>query len=60
MTGTLFEITFWLAAPFWLLMIFAPTWRPTARLAASPWTISGVLVIYAAWRCRSSRSSGPR
>ncbi|MFF3460247.1 ABA4-like family protein [Streptomyces sp. NPDC002730] len=46
MTGALFEITFWLAAPFWLLMIFAPAWRPTARLAASPWTISGVLVIY--------------
>ncbi|MFG2558471.1 abscisic acid-deficient protein Aba4 family protein [Streptomyces sp. NPDC048496] len=32
----LFEVSFWLAAPFWLLMILAPHWRPTARLAASP------------------------
>ncbi|MBT2399043.1 ABA4-like family protein [Streptomyces sp. ISL-100] len=46
MTGTLFEITFWLAAPVWLLLIFAPAWAPTARLAASPWTVAPVLVIY--------------
>ncbi|WP_406426056.1 ABA4-like family protein [Streptomyces sp. NBC_01589] len=46
MTGTLFEVSFWLAAPFWLLMILAPHWRPTARLAASPLTVLPVLVIY--------------
>lgn len=46
MTGILFEITFWLAAPVWLLLIFAPSWGPTARLAASPWTVAPVLVVY--------------
>ncbi|MFD6277403.1 ABA4-like family protein [Streptomyces sp. NPDC060209] len=47
MTGALFEITFMAAAPFWLLMIFAPQWRPTARLAASPLTVLPVLTLWA-------------
>ncbi|WP_405391818.1 ABA4-like family protein [Streptomyces sp. NBC_01102] len=47
MTGALFEITFLLAAPFWLLMIFAPGRRVTARVAASPLTVLPVLVLYA-------------
>ncbi|MET9514054.1 ABA4-like family protein [Streptomyces sp. NPDC002994] len=46
MTGTLFDITFLLATPVWLLLIFAPAWPPTARLAASPWTVAPVLVVY--------------
>ncbi|OEJ27736.1 hypothetical protein AR457_27985 [Streptomyces agglomeratus] len=46
MTGVLFEITFWLAAPVWLLLILAPSWGPTTRLAASPWTVAPVLVVY--------------
>ncbi|MEU0833995.1 ABA4-like family protein [Streptomyces sp. NPDC056231] len=46
MTGALFEVSFWLAAPFWLLMILAPHWRPTARLAASPLTVLPVLAVY--------------
>lgn len=46
MTGALFEIAFVLAAPIWLLMIFAPRWRPTARMAASPLTVLPVLVLY--------------
>ncbi|MFF9352183.1 ABA4-like family protein [Streptomyces sp. NPDC014734] len=46
MTGTLFEITFYLTAPFWLLMILAPNWRPTARIAASPLTVLPVLALY--------------
>ncbi|MFE4796800.1 ABA4-like family protein [Streptomyces sp. NPDC056708] len=46
MTGALFEISFFLAAPFWLLMILAPNWRPTARIAASPLTVLPVLVLY--------------
>ncbi|MEV0493873.1 ABA4-like family protein [Streptomyces atratus] len=46
MTGALFEVSFWLAAPFWLLMVLAPRWRPTARLAASPLTVLPVLAVY--------------
>ncbi|MFF3847202.1 ABA4-like family protein [Streptomyces sp. NPDC002328] len=48
MTGFLFDLAFWLAAPVWLLMIFAPAWGPTARLAASPWTVTPVLLVYLA------------
>ncbi|WP_250289255.1 ABA4-like family protein [Streptomyces atroolivaceus] len=47
MTGALFEITFMAAAPFWLLMIFAPRWRPTARVASSPLTVLPVLTLWA-------------
>lgn len=47
MTGALFEITFILAAPFWLLMIFAPGRHVTARLAASPLTVLPLLALYA-------------
>lgn len=46
MTGALFEFSFLLAAPFWLLMILAPNWRPTARVAASPLTVLPVLAVY--------------
>lgn len=46
MTGALFEIAFLLAAPFWLLMIFAPGLRATARIAASPLTVLPVLAVY--------------
>lgn len=46
MTGLLFEVCFWLAAPVWLLMIFAPGWGPTARIAASPLTVVPVLAVY--------------
>ncbi|WP_328223331.1 ABA4-like family protein [Streptomyces sp. NBC_00310] len=46
MTGLLFEVSFWLAAPVWLLMIFAPGWGPTARIAASPLTVVPVLAVY--------------
>ncbi|MFE9020432.1 ABA4-like family protein [Streptomyces sp. NPDC007808] len=48
MTGFLFELSFWLAAPVWLLMIFAPAWGPTARIAGSPWTVVPVLLVYLA------------
>ncbi|MFJ8886170.1 ABA4-like family protein [Streptomyces sp. NPDC102402] len=47
MTGALFEITFMAAAPFWLLMILAPGWAPTARVAASPLTVLPVLTLWA-------------
>ncbi|MFJ9816607.1 ABA4-like family protein [Streptomyces sp. NPDC101151] len=46
MTGFLFEFTFWLVAPVWLLMVFAPGWGPTARIAASPLTVLPVLAVY--------------
>lgn len=46
MTGFLFELSFWLAAPVWLLLIFAPRWRLTERVAASPLTVVPVLLVY--------------
>ncbi|MFI9003283.1 ABA4-like family protein [Streptomyces sp. NPDC053541] len=46
MTGFLFELTFFLAAPVWLLMIFAPGHRLTERVAASPLTVLPVLAVY--------------
>jgi hypothetical protein len=48
MTGFLFELSFWSAAPVWLLMIFAPGWGPTARIAGSPLTVVPVLLAYLA------------
>ncbi|MEW2253223.1 ABA4-like family protein [Streptomyces sp. NPDC006975] len=48
MTAFLFEVSFWLAAPVWLLLIFAPGWGPTARIAGSPWTVVPVLLVYLA------------
>ncbi|MGW1317453.1 ABA4-like family protein [Streptomyces sp. NPDC002426] len=47
MTGAFFEITFMAAAPFWLLMIFAPRLSVTARVAASPLTVLPVLTLWA-------------
>ncbi|MGY3683815.1 ABA4-like family protein [Streptomyces sp. TE33382] len=46
MTGALFEITFYLTAPFWLLMIFAPHWGTTTRIVSSPLTVLPVLAVY--------------
>jgi hypothetical protein len=36
MNALLFQLAFALAAPFWALMILAPRWRWTRRIAASP------------------------
>ncbi|MFJ3585561.1 ABA4-like family protein [Streptomyces sp. NPDC090127] len=46
MTAFLFDLSFYLAAPVWLLMIFAPRWRWTERLAASPLTVVPILAVY--------------
>lgn len=46
MTGFLFQITFWLTVPFWGLMIFAPKWSVTARIASSPLIAVPPLVVY--------------
>jgi hypothetical protein len=47
MTGTLFTLTFAVAAPFWALMILLPRWSWTARIIGSPLIVLPPLVIYA-------------
>jgi hypothetical protein len=47
-TGLLFELTFLAAAPFWALMILAPRWSWTVRIAGSPLIVVPVLLIYLA------------
>ncbi|MEU0670011.1 ABA4-like family protein [Streptomyces lavendulocolor] len=46
MTVFLFELSFYLAAPVWLLMILAPNWSWTSRVAASPLTVVPILMVY--------------
>jgi hypothetical protein len=46
MTTVLFTLTFYLAVPFWLLMIVAPRWPVTERVVASPWIATPPLVVY--------------
>ncbi|MEV0675734.1 ABA4-like family protein [Actinosynnema sp. NPDC050436] len=48
MTGFLFDLAFWLTVPFWGLMIFAPKWRTTARIASSPLIAVPPLAVYTA------------
>ncbi|MCX5202313.1 ABA4-like family protein [Streptomyces sp. NBC_00237] len=48
MTAFLFDLSFFLAAPFWLLMILAPRWHRTVRIARSPLTVLPILVVYLA------------
>ncbi|MGA5562170.1 ABA4-like family protein [Streptomyces platensis] len=47
-TPTLFDLAFTLAAPFWALLILAPGWRWTDRIAASPLPMVPVLAVYVA------------
>ncbi|MFF6871666.1 abscisic acid-deficient protein Aba4 family protein [Streptomyces sp. NPDC012450] len=47
MTGFLFELAFLLVAPVWFLMVLAPRWRFTERLAASPLTVLPLLTLWA-------------
>jgi len=47
MTGTLFTLTFAVAAPFWALMILLPGWSWTRRIIASPLIVLPVVLIYA-------------
>ncbi|MEO0561840.1 MAG: ABA4-like family protein [Chloroflexota bacterium] len=42
----LFQLGTPLVMVFWLLMVFAPGWRWTQRVAASPWIIIGPALIY--------------
>lgn len=46
MTATLFDLTFLLIAPFWLLMIFAPKWSWTQKIAESYLIVLPPVVIY--------------
>ncbi|MFG2331970.1 ABA4-like family protein [Streptomyces sp. NPDC048604] len=48
MTAFLFDLSFWLAAPVWLLMIFAPSWDVTTRIASSPLTVLPILGVWLA------------
>jgi Domain of unknown function (DUF4281) len=47
MTGFLFQLTFYLTVPFWGLMIFAPKWSWTHRIASSPLIAVPPLIVYA-------------
>jgi len=42
----LFNLTFYLAAPFWLLMVVAPRWSVTEKVVASPWIATPPLAVY--------------
>lgn len=44
----LFTIPMYAVLPFWLLMIFLPTWRWTQRIVQSPWIAVVPAVAYAA------------
>jgi hypothetical protein len=41
-----FTLVFVAAAPFWLLMIFAPKWEWTRRAVSSPWSATPPLVFW--------------
>lgn len=41
-----FTLVFVAAAPFWLLMIFAPKWEWTRRVVSSPWSATPPLVFW--------------
>lgn len=48
MMATLFDASFLLVAPFWLLMIALPGWRVTQRVIASPWIAAPAAALYLA------------
>lgn len=45
--SVLFDLAFYAAAPFWALMILAPSWRWTTRIVGTPWIVLPVLVVWA-------------
>lgn len=44
--STAFVLVFVAAAPFWALMVFAPTWRGTKAVTATPWITVPPLVFW--------------
>jgi hypothetical protein len=45
--STLFDLAFYTATPFWLLMILLPTWSWTKRIISTPWITLPILVVWA-------------
>ena len=48
MMATLFDASFVLVAPFWLLMIALPGWGVTRRVIGSPWIAAPAAALYLA------------
>ena len=46
MTSRVFDLSFYVAAPFWLLMIAAPHWAWTRRIISAPLIVLPVLVVW--------------
>ncbi|MEV0149618.1 MULTISPECIES: ABA4-like family protein [unclassified Nonomuraea] len=44
-TAALFDLSFYAAAPFWALMILAPAWSLTRKVAASPLIVLPALAV---------------
>lgn len=44
--ATVFQASFLLVAPFWLLMIVAPGWVITRRVVASAWIAAPAAILY--------------
>jgi ABA4-like protein len=44
--STLFQLAFYLAAPFWALMIVLPGWSWTNRIVGSPLIVAPIAVLY--------------
>ena len=47
MAGTLFQLAFLVVVPFWALMILAPGWRWSERIAGSVYIVLPALVVWA-------------
>jgi hypothetical protein len=45
--NTLFDLAFYMATPFWALMILLPTWSWTAKILSTPWITLPTLVVWA-------------
>jgi hypothetical protein len=67
-TDLLFQLTFYLALPFWVLLILAPRWSGTPKVLASPWVTLLPLAAYLVvalphfgelWRVVSQPELGP-
>ncbi len=43
---TVFELSNLVILPFWVLMVFVPTWSITRRVIASPWIVAPPCVLY--------------
>ncbi len=55
---TVFQVSNFLTIPFWLLMIFAPTWRWSRRIMASLWTVVPISLLYAGLLAMSIGNTG--